>query len=208
MYLTWVVYHFGYSEQVEDSAATHEACDLGPSNLGGFMWRCCFRYTFTAEESERLLKEIGVNGLLSSNWKHFDVSFFLFWNVGNFQWTPEDVAKSLTCMLMSGPLLTGYTQVYKRRSFSVGFLAVEQFVREQWLRMSIVFKCLWSFFVSIRWMALSAWLLRLIYDFPDNQWLVRQGDWCNQWALQTYPLWGYFRAWSTSINYFSLCPKF
>ncbi|KAG0568155.1 hypothetical protein M758_7G187500 [Ceratodon purpureus] len=29
---------------------------------------------------------------------------------GNFQWTPEDVAKSLTCMLMSGPLLTGYTQ--------------------------------------------------------------------------------------------------
>jgi hypothetical protein len=31
--------------------------------------------------------------------------------VGNFHWTPEDVAKSLTCMLMSGPLLTGYTQV-------------------------------------------------------------------------------------------------
>lgn len=29
---------------------------------------------------------------------------------GNFQWTLEDVAKSLTCMLMSGPLLTGYTQ--------------------------------------------------------------------------------------------------
>lgn len=29
---------------------------------------------------------------------------------GNFQWTPEDVAKSITCMLMSGPLLTGYTQ--------------------------------------------------------------------------------------------------
>lgn len=29
---------------------------------------------------------------------------------GNFHWTPEDVAKSITCMLMSGPLLTGYTQ--------------------------------------------------------------------------------------------------
>ena len=29
---------------------------------------------------------------------------------GHFQWTPTDVAKSLTCMLMSGPLLTGYTQ--------------------------------------------------------------------------------------------------
>lgn len=29
---------------------------------------------------------------------------------GNFQWTPEDVAKSLLCMVMSGPLLTGYTQ--------------------------------------------------------------------------------------------------
>ncbi|KAH9569161.1 hypothetical protein CY35_03G117600 [Sphagnum magellanicum] len=29
---------------------------------------------------------------------------------GNFHWTPEDVAKSLTCMFTSGPLLTGYTQ--------------------------------------------------------------------------------------------------
>lgn len=30
---------------------------------------------------------------------------------GNFHWTPEDVAKSIVCMLMSGPCLTGYTQV-------------------------------------------------------------------------------------------------
>jgi heme O synthase-like polyprenyltransferase len=29
---------------------------------------------------------------------------------GNFEWTPEDVAKSLLTMFMSGPLLTGYTQ--------------------------------------------------------------------------------------------------
>ncbi|KAG5385872.1 hypothetical protein IGI04_037342 [Brassica rapa subsp. trilocularis] len=29
---------------------------------------------------------------------------------GNFHWTPEDVAKSILCMLMSGPCLTGYTQ--------------------------------------------------------------------------------------------------
>ncbi|KAG6437071.1 hypothetical protein SASPL_101980 [Salvia splendens] len=29
---------------------------------------------------------------------------------GNFHWTPEDVAKSVVCMLMSGPCLTGYTQ--------------------------------------------------------------------------------------------------
>jgi chlorophyll synthase len=29
---------------------------------------------------------------------------------GNFTWTPENVAKSAVCMLMSGPLLTGYTQ--------------------------------------------------------------------------------------------------
>lgn len=29
---------------------------------------------------------------------------------GNFEWTPENVAKSLLCMVMSGPLLTGYTQ--------------------------------------------------------------------------------------------------
>ena len=29
---------------------------------------------------------------------------------GNFEWTGENVAKSALCMLMSGPLLTGYTQ--------------------------------------------------------------------------------------------------
>uniref|UniRef100_A0A452YX33 Uncharacterized protein n=1 Tax=Aegilops tauschii subsp. strangulata TaxID=200361 RepID=A0A452YX33_AEGTS len=33
---------------------------------------------------------------------------------GNFHWTAEDVAKSIVCMLMSGPCLTGYTQVYFR----------------------------------------------------------------------------------------------
>ncbi|KAF2306418.1 hypothetical protein GH714_017844 [Hevea brasiliensis] len=29
---------------------------------------------------------------------------------GNFQWNLEDVAKSIVCMMMSGPFLTGYTQ--------------------------------------------------------------------------------------------------
>ena len=29
---------------------------------------------------------------------------------GQFEWTPDNVAKSLLCMVMSGPLLTGYTQ--------------------------------------------------------------------------------------------------
>jgi chlorophyll/bacteriochlorophyll a synthase len=29
---------------------------------------------------------------------------------GGFEWTPENVAKSALCMVMSGPLLTGYTQ--------------------------------------------------------------------------------------------------
>ncbi|KAL0375357.1 UNVERIFIED_CONTAM: Chlorophyll synthase, chloroplastic [Sesamum radiatum] len=29
---------------------------------------------------------------------------------GNFQWTLEDVAKAVVCMIMSGPCLTGYTQ--------------------------------------------------------------------------------------------------
>lgn len=31
---------------------------------------------------------------------------------GNFHWNVEDVAKSIVCMIMSGPCLTGYTQVY------------------------------------------------------------------------------------------------
>lgn len=29
---------------------------------------------------------------------------------GNFEWTPRDVGLSVLCMIMSGPLLTGYTQ--------------------------------------------------------------------------------------------------
>ncbi|KAI9077785.1 hypothetical protein K1719_040271 [Acacia pycnantha] len=29
---------------------------------------------------------------------------------GNFHWNFEDVAKSIVCMMMSGPFLTGYTQ--------------------------------------------------------------------------------------------------
>ena len=34
---------------------------------------------------------------------------------GAFTWTPENVAKSVLCMVMSGPLLTGYTQVRSSR---------------------------------------------------------------------------------------------
>lgn len=30
---------------------------------------------------------------------------------GNFHWSVEDVAKSIVCMVMSGPFLTGYAQV-------------------------------------------------------------------------------------------------
>ena len=29
---------------------------------------------------------------------------------GEYTWTPENVLKVLTCMLLSGPLMTGYTQ--------------------------------------------------------------------------------------------------
>jgi chlorophyll/bacteriochlorophyll a synthase len=31
---------------------------------------------------------------------------------GQFTWTPDNVGKSVLCMFMSGPLLTGYTQVH------------------------------------------------------------------------------------------------
>ena len=31
--------------------------------------------------------------------------------IGNFHWNVKDVAKSIVCMMMSGPFLTGYTQV-------------------------------------------------------------------------------------------------
>lgn len=38
-------------------------------------------------------------------------SFVTWPNIGNFHWNPEDLAKSIVCMTMSGPFLTGYTQV-------------------------------------------------------------------------------------------------
>lgn len=43
---------------------------------------------------------------------------------GQFEWTPEDVAKSLLCMVMSGPLLTGYTQV--RHPLASGLVQARQ----------------------------------------------------------------------------------
>ncbi|XP_039683903.1 chlorophyll synthase, chloroplastic [Medicago truncatula] len=39
----------------------------------------------------------------------FDFNFRCGW-IGNFHWNVEDVAKSILCMMMSGPFLTGYTQ--------------------------------------------------------------------------------------------------
>lgn len=44
---------------------------------------------------------------------HLLSPLFKFWpnTLGNFQWNIEDVAKAITCMIMSGPCLTGYTQV-------------------------------------------------------------------------------------------------
>ena len=48
-----------------------------------------------------------MNGTIARGYK-----FFFFADLtGNFHWTPEDVAKAIVCMIMSGPCLTGYTQV-------------------------------------------------------------------------------------------------
>lgn len=94
---------------------------------------------------------------------------------GNFHWNLEDVAKSILCMSMSGPFLTGYTQVL--------FLGGEKFKFCLWLN-------------EIRTL-ITPWSL-------DTKWLVWPRDWCNQWTLSSNSLGSNIWEWGKGVTYWTM----
>lgn len=126
------LYCTGY---VEDSCSTYEACYLASIDLGSGLWGSSLWYKGSVNIFE-MIKQTNINkcicapthmhNLLHLWWTLFYSKYFSLWvspclwkcawpvflhAAGNFHWTVEDVAKSIVCMMMSGPCLTGYTQV-------------------------------------------------------------------------------------------------
>lgn len=122
-------------------------------------------------------------------------------SAGDFTWTWENVLKSLTCMLMSGPLLTGYTQTvndfYDReidainepyRPIPSGLISVPQvvaqiivlllggigvaYILDQWANHS---------FPTITVLAIFGSFIAFIYSAPPLK--LKQNGWLGNYAL-------------------------
>ncbi|THF95634.1 hypothetical protein TEA_015244 [Camellia sinensis var. sinensis] len=98
---------------------------------------------------------------------------------GNFHWTLDDVAKSIVCMLMSGPCLTGYTQTlndwYDReidainepyRPIPSGAISENEAGHD---------------FPTIFYLAIGGSLLSYIYSAPPLK--LKQNGWLGNFAL-------------------------
>ncbi|GAY32030.1 hypothetical protein CUMW_000170 [Citrus unshiu] len=98
---------------------------------------------------------------------------------GNFHWNLEDVAKSIVCMIMSGPCLTGYTQTindwYDReidainepyRPIPSGAISENEAGHD---------------FPTIFWLAVGGSLLSYIYSAPPLK--LKQNGWIGNFAL-------------------------
>lgn len=98
---------------MEDPSSAHEACNLASISVGSSLWSCCFWYSCAS-----VVKLSNFLTFCSSLFQNTRASHIPLINseenfniAGNFHWNFEDVAKSIVCMMMSGPFLTGYTQV-------------------------------------------------------------------------------------------------
>ncbi|GMH24758.1 hypothetical protein Nepgr_026601 [Nepenthes gracilis] len=120
---------------------------------------------------------------------------------GNFHWTLEDVAKSIACMVMSGPCLTGYTQTlndwYDReidainepyRPIPSGAISVNEVITQIWvLLLSGLFLAglldvwAWHDFPTVFYLALGGSLLSYIYSAPPLK--LKQNGWIGNFAL-------------------------
>ncbi|XP_076938478.1 chlorophyll synthase, chloroplastic, partial [Bidens hawaiensis] len=120
---------------------------------------------------------------------------------GNFQWTPEDVAKSIVCMLMSGPFLTGYTQTindwYDReidainepyRPIPSGAISENEVIAQIWVLLlgglglaGILDVWAGHDFPTIFYLALGGSLLSYIYSAPPLK--LKQNGWIGNFAL-------------------------
>ncbi|KAF3639708.1 Chlorophyll synthase, chloroplastic [Capsicum annuum] len=120
---------------------------------------------------------------------------------GNFHWTPEDVAKSIVCMLMSGPFLTGYTQTindwYDReidainepyRPIPSGAISAQEVITQIWVLLLgglglAGFLDVWAGhdFPVVFYLALGGSLLSYIYSAPPLK--LKQNGWIGNFAL-------------------------
>uniref|UniRef100_A0A7N0T3K6 Chlorophyll synthase, chloroplastic n=1 Tax=Kalanchoe fedtschenkoi TaxID=63787 RepID=A0A7N0T3K6_KALFE len=120
---------------------------------------------------------------------------------GNFHWTVEDIAKSVVCMLMSGPFLTGYTQTindwYDReidainepyRPIPSGVISENEVITQIWVLLlgGLTLAGLldvWAGhnFPIIFYLALGGSLLSYIYSAPPLK--LKQNGWIGNFAL-------------------------
>ncbi|KAK4796253.1 hypothetical protein SAY86_028579 [Trapa natans] len=91
---------------------------------------------------------------------------------GNFHWTLEDVAKSIVCMLMSGPCLTGHTQVIAQIwALLLAGLGLAGLL-DVWAGHN---------FPIVFYLALGGSLLSYIYSAPPLK--LKQNGWIGNFAL-------------------------
>ncbi|TYK29243.1 chlorophyll synthase [Cucumis melo var. makuwa] len=120
---------------------------------------------------------------------------------GNFHWTIEDVAKSIACMLMSGPFLTGYTQTindwYDReidainepyRPIPSGAISENEVITQIWVLLlgglglaGLLDVWAGHDFPIVFYLALGGSLLSYIYSAPPLK--LKQNGWIGNFAL-------------------------
>ncbi len=120
---------------------------------------------------------------------------------GQFSWTPEDILKSATCMLLAGPLLTGYTQsvndFYDKeidainepyRPIPSGAISVPQVVTQilvllfaGWGVAFLLDQWVGHEFPTITCLAIGGSLLAYIYSAPPLK--LKQNGWLGNYAL-------------------------
>ncbi|XP_023543339.1 chlorophyll synthase, chloroplastic isoform X1 [Cucurbita pepo subsp. pepo] len=120
---------------------------------------------------------------------------------GNFHWNFEDVAKSITCMLMSGPFLTGYTQTindwYDReidainepyRPIPSGAISENEVMAQIWVLLlgglglaGLLDVWAGHDFPIVFYLALGGSLLSYIYSAPPLK--LKQNGWIGNCAL-------------------------
>ncbi|WAS05071.1 chlorophyll synthase ChlG [Gloeomargaritales cyanobacterium VI4D9] len=120
---------------------------------------------------------------------------------GGFQWRWEDILKVLTCMLLSGPLMTGYTQTlndfYDReidainepyRPIPSGAIPLGQVIAQIWLLLLAglglaLFLDIWSgqSWPVITTIAVIGTFLAFIYSAPPLK--LKQNGWLGNYAL-------------------------
>nr|QCT83345.1 chlorophyll synthase [Cinnamomum camphora] len=120
---------------------------------------------------------------------------------GNFHWNVEDVAKSIVCMIMSGPCLTGYTQTlndwYDReidainepyRPIPSGAISEGEVITQIWVLLlgglglgALLDVWAGHKFPVLFYLALGGSLLSYIYSAPPLK--LKQNGWIGNFAL-------------------------